>query len=91
MRNIIYLGKLLLANKVIKSLFLLHPLLILVITLSTEPSISYWVTQETQLFNNFKGLAIYFYAWTILCHVCLLLCLDNLLPCLLSDLHMSRI
>ena len=69
MRNIIYLGKLLLANKVTKFLFLLHPLLILVIILSTAITAIGSLRKQ-----NFKGLVIYFYACTILCHVFFLIC-----------------
>ena len=42
-------------------------------TINCTPSSSYCVTKITKLFQNFKKLAIKFYASTILCCICLLI------------------
>ena len=61
----------LLTNKGNKSLNIRHPRLIHVITLSAALPLAPIMLPSYQNLN-FQNLGIYFFAWTILCYVCLL-------------------
>ena len=72
-------GKSLLANKEMKSRSILHPLLILVITLLTAPPLAGIASQDSKTFPYFQEIY----------H--LVLYLNNPLLCLFADLNESDI